>query len=88
MVHLFTLTLLQPNLSPVEPASGCDTPLVPDPLVAEAGELLDDAIALRRELHRNPELGLDLPKTQQLVLESMLAPMISHWREAGDCRKS
>jgi amidohydrolase len=44
---------------------------VADPLVAEAGELLEDAIALRRELHRNPELGLDLPKTQQLVLESI-----------------
>lgn len=41
------------------------------PLVAEATDGLDDAIALRRELHRNPEIGLDLPNTQQLILESM-----------------
>ena len=41
------------------------------PLVAEASEFLDDAIALRRELHRTPELGLDLPNTQQLILESI-----------------
>jgi amidohydrolase len=41
------------------------------PLVAEASEFLDDAIALRRELHRKPELGLDLPNTQQLILESI-----------------
>jgi amidohydrolase len=41
------------------------------PLVLQAEEGLDDAIALRRELHRRPELGLDLPDTQQLVLDSL-----------------
>ena len=41
------------------------------PLV-EAGQLqLDDAIALRRRLHRQPELGLELPQTQQAILESL-----------------
>jgi amidohydrolase len=41
------------------------------PLVGEAEELLCDAVALRRRLHANPEIGLDLPDTQQLVLDSL-----------------
>ncbi|MFV1991480.1 MAG: M20 family metallopeptidase [Acidimicrobiales bacterium] len=31
----------------------------------------DRTIELRRAIHRQPELGLDLPKTQRLVLESL-----------------
>jgi len=41
------------------------------PLVAEAEELLGDAVALRRALHENPEIGLDLPRTQQAVLAAL-----------------
>ena len=37
----------------------------------EAQELLPDTIALRRRIHRHPELGLVLPETQQAVLESL-----------------
>lgn len=36
-----------------------------------SGELLDDAVDLRRRLHRHPEIGLDLPKTQEAVLDAL-----------------
>jgi hippurate hydrolase len=39
--------------------------------MAEAGELLPDAVTLRRKIHANPELGLDLPETAAAVLESL-----------------
>jgi amidohydrolase len=45
--------------------------LQPDDLIAQAGGLLDDVVALRRDLHRRPELGLDLPQTQARVLEAL-----------------
>ena len=38
----------------------------------EAGRsLLPDAVDLRRELHRHPELGMELPRTQQVVLDRL-----------------
>ncbi len=40
-------------------------------LCDEAKALLPDAIALRRRLHQHPELGLQLPKTREAVLESL-----------------
>jgi hippurate hydrolase len=40
-------------------------------LMAAAGELLPDAVALRRKIHANPELGLDLPETAATVLDSL-----------------
>lgn len=40
-------------------------------LLEEAHALLDDAVALRRDLHRHPELGLDLPRTQAKVIEAL-----------------
>ncbi|WBO61872.1 M20 metallopeptidase family protein [Streptomyces camelliae] len=50
----------------------------PSPREAVAGSLLDearrlapDAVALRRALHAGPELGLDLPDTQRLVLDAL-----------------
>jgi hippurate hydrolase len=42
-----------------------------DALLEEAGDLLPDAMALRRELHQRPEIGNDLPITQELVLEAL-----------------
>ena len=42
-----------------------------DGLRAAAGELLSEAIELRRRLHRRPELGLVLPETQKTVLEAL-----------------
>ena len=40
-------------------------------LLAQARALLPDAVTLRRRIHAEPELGLDLPKTRQAVLESL-----------------
>ncbi|MEI7479204.1 MAG: M20 family metallopeptidase, partial [Actinomycetes bacterium] len=40
-------------------------------LLSDATELLDDAIALRRDLHAHPELGLELPRTQQAIVEAL-----------------
>ena len=44
---------------------------VVDGVLAEAGAQLDDAVALRRRLHENPELGNHLPDTQAAVLEAI-----------------
>ena len=40
-------------------------------LLADAELLLPDAIAMRRDLHAHPELGNDLPRTQQKVLDAL-----------------
>jgi hippurate hydrolase len=56
---------------PSDPGAGGADGLDPAALLAEAGALLDDVVALRRDLHRRPELGLDLPHTQARVLEAL-----------------
>ena len=43
-------------------------------LLDEARALLDDTVELRRRIHRHPEIGLTLPRTQQVVLDA-LAPL-------------
>ncbi|MEV5610674.1 M20 family metallopeptidase [Streptomyces sp. NPDC052225] len=40
-------------------------------ITARARELQPDLVALRRSLHRDPELGLDLPRTQEKVLTAL-----------------
>jgi hippurate hydrolase len=40
-------------------------------LVEEARDHLADTIALRRSVHRHPEVGLQLPRTQQVVLDGL-----------------
>jgi amidohydrolase len=40
-------------------------------LRAAADDLHDDLIRLRRDLHREPELGLELPRTQEKVLAAL-----------------
>ena len=45
--------------------------MLPDGLLDDAGALLEEAVGLRREIHRHPELGLDNPRTQQLVLDAL-----------------
>lgn len=47
------------------------TPRGRDELLTEARGLLDDLVGIRRRLHRNPELGLDLPVTQQAIVEQL-----------------
>ena len=46
-----------------------DTP-TPD-FAADAAALLDELVTLRRELHADPELGLDLPRTQRRILDAL-----------------
>src|SRR6267142_1633697 len=43
----------------------------PAEILSEARALLDDAIQLRRRIHRHPEIGLTLPRTQASVLEAL-----------------
>ncbi len=40
-------------------------------LLAEARPLLPELVALRRDLHRHPETGLHLPRTQAAVLQAL-----------------
>src|SRR6476619_3400825 len=47
------------------------TAVVPDELLAEADALLSAVVDLRRLIHRTPELGLELPRTQERVLDAL-----------------
>ena len=58
------------DAAPPAAARGRDD-LDPGELMAEAGALLDDVVALRRDLHMRPELDLDLPLTQARVLDAL-----------------
>jgi amidohydrolase len=49
-------------------------------LRAEASVLLPDLVALRRELHRLPEVGFELPRTQAAVLAA-LEPLVAQGLE-------
>ncbi|HEY3065930.1 MAG TPA: M20 family metallopeptidase [Methylomirabilota bacterium] len=40
-------------------------------LVDDARGLLEDTVELRRRIHRHPEIGLSLPRTQSTVLEAI-----------------
>jgi hippurate hydrolase len=40
-------------------------------LLEEARGLLDETVELRRRLHRQPEIGLDLPATQSAILDAL-----------------
>jgi amidohydrolase len=40
-------------------------------VLSDAQRVSDDAIQLRRRIHRHPEIGLTLPRTQALVLEAL-----------------
>ncbi len=44
---------------------------ITDDLLGAARGVLDDAVALRRDLHVHPELGNQLPRTQAKVLEAL-----------------
>jgi hippurate hydrolase len=47
------------------------TDLMDGSLRGAADELADDTVALRRAIHRRPELGLQNPETQQLILDAL-----------------
>jgi amidohydrolase len=40
-------------------------------LLEAARAILGDVVAIRRRIHRRPEVGLDLPNTQEVVLEEL-----------------
>lgn len=44
---------------------------VTDGLMDDAEELLTPAVELRRRIHSHPELGLQLPRTQETILDSL-----------------
>ena len=44
---------------------------LPDRIRDDARAVHDDVVALRHALHRHPEVGLDLPVTQDLVLQAL-----------------
>jgi hippurate hydrolase len=47
------------------------TDAVPDRLLDDARTLLPEIVTVRRRLHRAPELGLSLPRTQRTVLDAL-----------------
>ena len=42
-------------------------------LAAEALDLMDTSVRLRRQIHKFPELGLSLPRTQEVLLDALNA---------------
>lgn len=40
-------------------------------LLSEARDVLGDVVSLRRQIHAEPELGLDLPRTQARILDAL-----------------
>ena len=40
-------------------------------LLDDAREMKDDLVSLRRQIHRDPEIGLALPLTQERVLSAL-----------------
>jgi amidohydrolase len=48
-------------------------PALAEELVREARSGMEDTVAVRRRIHAEPELGLELPRTQQLVVEQLSA---------------
>ncbi len=57
--------------------------LANEKLLTEAREELPLAVALRRRIHANPELGLDLPLTTAAVLESLAGIKLEITRSQG-----
>ncbi|MGX1135397.1 amidohydrolase [Streptomyces glaucescens] len=47
------------------------TDAAPDRLLDDARALLPELVAVRRRLHRAPEVGLSLPRTQRTVLDAL-----------------
>jgi amidohydrolase len=43
------------------------------PILAAAEAILPDVVRVRRRLHRRPELGLELPETQAVIVEGLRA---------------
>ena len=48
-----------------------DAPVVDTSVASDAKSFLVDAVEVRRRIHAEPELGLDLPRTQRVVLDAL-----------------
>jgi hippurate hydrolase len=46
-------------------------PFVAEELLRDAGRVLPDAVDLRRRIHHHPELGLELPVTQAVIVDAL-----------------
>jgi hippurate hydrolase len=46
-------------------------PELVDELHRQAAEVMDQAVTVRRRIHSEPELGLELPRTQELVVDQL-----------------
>src|SRR5450755_4216934 len=46
-------------------------PFQAEALLDQVAGVLPDVVDLRRRIHRHPELGLQLPQTQQAVLDAL-----------------
>jgi hypothetical protein len=68
---LHTPAALHAGLRRVGGDLGAPIDEVVDALLDHARGLLPDVVALRRRIHRHPELGLDLPETQRAVLDAL-----------------
>jgi amidohydrolase len=55
----------------VHPESTAPPAPVDAALLTEAARALDAAVALRRRIHARPETGLDLPGTQEMILDEL-----------------
>nr|WP_163549408.1 M20 family metallopeptidase [Candidatus Frankia nodulisporulans] len=58
-------------MAAVEDRSASDGLALDDRLVGDAQAMADDLVGLRRRLHREPEIGLALPRTQEKVLAAL-----------------
>ena len=52
-------------------AESVTRPPVADDLLAAAHAIQDDVVAIRRRIHRHPEIGVDLPLTQRVIVEEL-----------------
>lgn len=59
-----------PRAFPHTPAMSADTTVFSS-LLADAQALLPEIAEIRRTLHRHPEVGLDLPRTQEVVVAEL-----------------
>ena len=46
-------------------------PALAEDLSLQAGDVMERAVAVRRRIHADPEIGLDLPRTQELVADEL-----------------
>ena len=69
-IAAWAYVIVRPVLAPMSRSSMTPGTPLPD-FAAEARDLSDDLVALRRDLHRNPEIGNDLPATQARVLSAL-----------------